>query len=65
MTSVDQITAPATSGPARAVLCIGHDLADHVSGQTDQQAGSKAAPSTVTHAFSDYTATSTLLGDTL
>ncbi|GGY12942.1 hypothetical protein GCM10010358_76640 [Streptomyces minutiscleroticus] len=45
MTSIEQIATPATFGAVWAVLSVGHNLADHVIGQTDQQAGNKAAPS--------------------
>lgn len=45
MTSIDQATTLATFGAVWAVLSVGHNLADHVIGQTDHQAGNKAAPS--------------------
>jgi hypothetical protein len=45
MTSIDQIATLATFGSVWAVLSVGHNLADHVIGQTDRQAGNKAAPS--------------------
>ncbi|MFD6132987.1 hypothetical protein ACFWC2_29180 [Streptomyces diastaticus] len=45
MTSIDQATTLATFGAVWAVLAVGHNLADHVIGQTDHQAGNKAAPS--------------------
>lgn len=45
MTSIDQVATLATSGSVWAVLSVGHNLADHVFGQTDHQAASKAAPS--------------------
>ncbi|MGD9482862.1 hypothetical protein WDH52_06305 [Streptomyces sp. TRM70308] len=46
MTSIEQIATLATFGAVWAVLSVGHNLADHVIGQTDQQAEGKAAPST-------------------
>lgn len=45
MTSIDQLVTLATFGSVWAVLSVGHNLADHVIGQTDHQAGNKAAPS--------------------
>ena len=45
MTSIDQATTLATFGAVWAVLSVSHNLADHVIGQTDHQAGNKAAPS--------------------
>ncbi|MFF8975084.1 hypothetical protein [Streptomyces sp. NPDC014995] len=45
MTSIDQIATVATFGSVWAVLAVGHNLADHVIGQTDHQAAGKAAPS--------------------
>ncbi|MEV7830847.1 hypothetical protein AB0P12_09520 [Streptomyces subrutilus] len=45
MTSIEQIATLATFGAVWAVLSVGHNLADHVIGQTDQQAEGKAAPS--------------------
>ncbi|MEU6235404.1 DUF3307 domain-containing protein [Kitasatospora sp. NPDC047058] len=45
MTSIEQIAILATFGTVWAVLSVGHNLADHVIGQTDRQAGGKAAPS--------------------
>ncbi|MGW3658123.1 hypothetical protein ACWD6R_21630 [Streptomyces sp. NPDC005151] len=45
MASIDQIAALATFGSVWAVLSVGHNLADHVIGQTDRQAAGKAAPS--------------------
>lgn len=45
MTSIGQVATVATFGSVRVVLAVGHNLADHVIGQTDHQAGRKAAPS--------------------
>ncbi|MFJ3530775.1 MULTISPECIES: hypothetical protein [unclassified Streptomyces] len=45
MTSIEQIATLATFGAGWAVLSVGHNLADHVIGQTAQQAEGKAAPS--------------------
>ncbi|MEV6765054.1 hypothetical protein AB0N16_31305 [Streptomyces sp. NPDC051105] len=45
MTSIEQVAPLATFGAVWAVLAIGHNLADHVIGQTDHQAEGKAAPS--------------------
>ncbi|MEE4597650.1 hypothetical protein V2J94_38230 [Streptomyces sp. DSM 41524] len=45
MTSVDQVATLATFGSVWAVLSVGHNLADHVFGQSDHQAASKGAPS--------------------
>ncbi|WP_328864806.1 hypothetical protein [Streptomyces sp. NBC_00304] len=45
MTSIAQIATLATFGAVWAVLSVGHSLADHVIGQTAQQAEGKAAPS--------------------
>ncbi|WP_225995083.1 DUF3307 domain-containing protein [Streptomyces arboris] len=45
MTSIEQVATLATFGAVWAVLAVGHNLADHVIGQTDHQAGGKAAPS--------------------
>jgi hypothetical protein len=45
MTNIDQALTLATFGAVWAVLAVGHNLADHVIGQTDHQAGNKAAPS--------------------
>ncbi|MFD0319360.1 hypothetical protein [Streptomyces flavalbus] len=45
MTSIDQVATMATFGSVWAVLAVGHNLADHVIGQTDHQAGNKTAPS--------------------
>ncbi|MGW6877126.1 hypothetical protein ACWGHA_32875 [Streptomyces xanthophaeus] len=45
MTSIEQIATLATFEAVWAVLSVGHNLADHVIGQTDQQAEGKAAPS--------------------
>lgn len=44
MTSLDQAATLATFATVAAVLAVGHDLADHVIGQTDHQAKGKAAP---------------------
>ncbi|MFI6143758.1 hypothetical protein ACIBCC_36915 [Streptomyces griseus] len=46
MTNIDQAATLATFGAVWSVLSVGHTLADHVIGQTDHQAGNKAAPST-------------------
>ncbi|QER90539.1 hypothetical protein [Streptomyces tendae] len=46
MTFIEQIATLATFGAVWAVLSVGHNLADHVIGQTDQQTEGKAAPST-------------------
>lgn len=45
MTSIEKIATLVTFGAVWAVLSVGHNLADHVIGQTDQQAEGKAAPS--------------------
>ncbi|WP_405623678.1 hypothetical protein [Streptomyces sp. NBC_00076] len=45
MTCIDQVATLATFGSVWAVLAVGHNLADHVIGQTDRQAEGKAAPS--------------------
>ncbi|GAA4119962.1 MULTISPECIES: hypothetical protein [Streptomyces] len=45
MTSIEQVATLATFGTVWAVLSVGHNLADHVIGQTDRQAAGKAAPS--------------------
>ncbi|MFJ6452304.1 DUF3307 domain-containing protein [Streptomyces hydrogenans] len=45
MTSIEQIATLATFGAVWAVLSVGHNLADHVFGQTDHQADNKGAPS--------------------
>ncbi|MFJ1998398.1 DUF3307 domain-containing protein [Streptomyces asiaticus] len=45
MTSIDQVGTLATFGAVWAVLAVGHNLADHVLGQTDIQADEKGAPS--------------------
>ncbi|MGK4909998.1 hypothetical protein [Streptomyces albus] len=45
MTDIEQVATLATFGTVWAVLSVGHNLADHVFGQTDGQAGNKAAPS--------------------
>ncbi|MFB7445290.1 hypothetical protein ACWC4A_53455 [Streptomyces mirabilis] len=42
---IEQIATLAMFGAAWAVLSVGHNLADHVIGQTDHQAAGKAAPS--------------------
>ncbi|WP_327722080.1 hypothetical protein OG381_46820 [Streptomyces sp. NBC_00490] len=47
MTSVEQVATVATFGSVWVVLAVGHNLADHVIGQTDHQAEGKAAPSAV------------------
>ncbi|CAM5669790.1 hypothetical protein [Streptomyces atroolivaceus] len=45
MTSIEQVATLATFGSEWAVLAVGHNLADHVFGQSDHQAASKGAPS--------------------
>ncbi|MFD4835297.1 DUF3307 domain-containing protein [Streptomyces uncialis] len=45
MTSIEQVATLATFGSVWAVLSVGHNLADHVFGQSDHQAASKGAPS--------------------
>lgn len=45
MTSIEQVATLATFGAVWVVLAVGHNLADHVIGQTDRQAAGKAAPS--------------------
>lgn len=45
MTSIEQVATLATFAAVWAVLSVGHNLADHVIGQTDRQAAGKAAPS--------------------
>ncbi|WP_331759603.1 hypothetical protein [Streptomyces anulatus] len=45
MTSIEQVATLATFGAVWAVLAVGHNLADHVIGQTDRQAADKGAPS--------------------
>lgn len=42
--SIEQVTALATFATVWAVLSVGHNLADHVFGQTDHQAAHKGAP---------------------
>ncbi|MBO1417771.1 hypothetical protein [Streptomyces sp. FH025] len=44
-TSIDQIAILATFGSTWAVLAVGHNVADHVLGQSDHQAANKGAPS--------------------
>ncbi|GAA0897966.1 MULTISPECIES: hypothetical protein [Streptomyces violaceusniger group] len=44
MTSIEQIATLATFGTVWAVLSVGHNLADHVFGQSDHQAANKGAP---------------------
>ncbi|MEU1487174.1 DUF3307 domain-containing protein [Streptomyces sp. NPDC005752] len=44
MTSIEQVATLATFGAVWAVLAVGHNLADHVIGQTDHQADNKGAP---------------------
>ncbi|MEU0031730.1 DUF3307 domain-containing protein [Streptomyces sp. NPDC006335] len=43
--TIKKVAMLATFGAVWAVLAVGHNLADHVIGQTDHQAASKAAPS--------------------
>ncbi|MEV7192697.1 hypothetical protein AB0N81_12990 [Streptomyces sp. NPDC093510] len=45
MTSIEHVATLATFGAVWAVLAVGHNLADHVIGQTDRQAAGKGAPS--------------------
>ncbi|MER6237672.1 hypothetical protein ABT185_16655 [Streptomyces clavifer] len=45
MTSIEQVVVLATFGSVWAVLSVGHNLADHVFGQSDRQAANKGAPS--------------------
>src|SRR2546430_13709305 len=40
----DQVATLAPSGAVWAVLAAGHNLADHVRGQTDRQAAGRCAP---------------------
>jgi len=42
--TIDQAVTLASFGAVWAVLAVGHNLADHVIGQTDHQAEHKAAP---------------------
>ncbi|OKJ33200.1 hypothetical protein [Streptomyces sp. CB01580] len=42
---VEQVAILATFGVVWAVLSVGHNLADHVFGQSDHQAANKGAPS--------------------
>ncbi|WP_329584022.1 hypothetical protein OG500_27370 [Kitasatospora sp. NBC_01250] len=44
-TSIDQLATLATFGSVWAVLAVGHNVADHVLGQSDHQAANKGAPS--------------------
>ncbi|MFI9323210.1 hypothetical protein ACIGXI_25995 [Kitasatospora aureofaciens] len=44
MTSVEELTTPATFGSTWAVLAVGHNAADHAFGQGDHQAANKGAP---------------------
>jgi hypothetical protein len=44
-TSIEQIATLATFGSTWAVLAVGHNVADHVFGQSDHQAANKGAPS--------------------
>lgn len=45
MTSIEHVATLATFGAVWAVLAVGHNLTDHVIGQTDRQAAGKGAPS--------------------
>ncbi|MCX4489984.1 hypothetical protein OG890_39540 [Streptomyces anulatus] len=45
MTGTEQVAVLATFGSVWAVLSVGHNLADHVFGQSDRQAANKGAPS--------------------
>lgn len=44
MATVSDMATLATFGASAAVLYVGHDVADHVTGQSDWQAANKAAP---------------------
>ncbi|MFD0260137.1 hypothetical protein ACFVH7_17890 [Kitasatospora indigofera] len=44
--TVEQLATLATFGSVWAVLAVGHNLADHVFGQSDHQAANKGAPTT-------------------
>uniref|UniRef100_UPI003F49AD8E hypothetical protein n=1 Tax=Amycolatopsis sp. CA-096443 TaxID=3239919 RepID=UPI003F49AD8E len=44
MSALDELTTLATFAASWAVLWVGHNLADHVTGQTDWQAENKGAP---------------------
>ncbi|MFE4975528.1 hypothetical protein ACFRAR_25935 [Kitasatospora sp. NPDC056651] len=44
MTSIEELTTLATFGSTWAVLAVGHNVADHVFGQSDHQAANKGAP---------------------
>lgn len=44
MSTIADLTTLATFGASWAVLHVGHKLGDHVTGQTDWQAGRKGAP---------------------
>ncbi|MFJ9588667.1 hypothetical protein [Streptomyces acidicola] len=43
--TIEQVTTLATFGAVWAVLAVGHNLTDHVFGQSDQQVANKGAPS--------------------
>ncbi|MFJ4187863.1 hypothetical protein [Kitasatospora sp. NPDC089509] len=43
--SIEQLTTLAAFGSTWAVLAVGHNVADHVFGQSDHQAANKGAPS--------------------
>ncbi|MGW0393025.1 hypothetical protein ACWDYJ_19435 [Streptomyces sp. NPDC003042] len=45
MKPIEQVATLATFGSVWAVFAVGHNLTDHVIGQTDHQANGKAAPS--------------------
>ncbi|WP_338120226.1 hypothetical protein [Streptomyces agglomeratus] len=45
MTTIEEAMTLATFGAVWAVLAVGHNLADHVFGQSDHQAANKGAPS--------------------
>ncbi|KOV13299.1 hypothetical protein ADK60_29840 [Streptomyces sp. XY431] len=44
MTSIAELTKLATFGSTWAVLAVGHNVADHVFGQSDHHAANKGAP---------------------
>jgi hypothetical protein len=44
MATVDELTTMATFAASGVVLLVGHNLADHVTGQSDWQAEHKGAP---------------------
>ncbi|KOU22735.1 hypothetical protein ADK52_20150 [Streptomyces sp. WM6372] len=44
MMTVEQLATLATFGSTWAVLAVGHNMAEHVFGQSDHQAANKGAP---------------------